>query len=1343
MSEDQDRLQSILSEALAKASVAERRQYLDEACGQNAELRNTLDSLLAAHDGAGEFLLRPALDSGTRASIVEAPGTVVGRYKLLQQIGEGGFGLVFMAEQQEPVRRRVALKVIKAGMDTKEVIARFEAERQALALMDHPNIAQVLDGGTTASGHPYFVMDLVKGIPITDFCDQNQLSTQARLRLFLHVCAGVQHAHQKGIIHRDLKPSNVLVTVVDGQVIPKIIDFGVAKAIGQKLTEHTLFTRFEQIIGTPAYMSPEQAEWGRVDIDTRSDIYSLGVLLYELLTGTTPFEKETLARAALDEVRRMIREAEPPTPSLRLRGLGQKLALVAKERQTEPSLLAKLVRGDLDWITMRALEKDRGRRYDTVNGLAHDVQRHLSGEPVSACPPSTAYRAAKFMRKHRAPLAGAAIVVLGLATGLVLALFGLQQARVERQRAQAEARTAQTVNGYLQSQLLASSLQQNSNSLVLAPYQMAVASLATGATNDYKWFARQVLTPALHTSNPDNQRMAAEVCFLMPEVPTDLKRAFDLTNLVANRFDVLGQAARGMAEYRRGNLAEALTCFEIPRRCGLSFLASQANYFCGMIYFRLGQQVACKQAMQRGAERLAGCLRASAITGNWHEYARAAIIRREAEMLILGREVSTWENETERAAAREGWARVHDDLAAADAFAQSNQWVEAHNVLLKALHDPGFDWETASGPVGRGFAMKLGISLLKTHETHQYQEWAAQWLVRQGRFPFPASGSMLRQLDACLLAPLPKPAPALEEAGSWISALPDEDNPYKDLVREKLAYRTGNFKEAIEAGKELLRTPYYAYLTVAEAFLAMSRMRLNQTFAAGRGLESAEGHEWTFVGRPDADPWSKAMAEIALEEAQGVVRESKERVQFARTIYLSRALSQEACSLDWPRCVTLVRQMLKSTRPDQEVMDISYRGAVAALLASDTNSYREFSSPMLNIAMTSTNRDWARAMVEIAALAPEQQTNLAAVYSLSNRIVGGEWDLTGKLARGILEYRQGRLDEAFHWLDGARHSISLGFSAQAECFRAMILQQRGNLVAATNSLHRADEKLALLVKTDGLCIGSDWLDYGLAAISRAEAERSLFGREVSLPLAYLDQADADRKMKPISDLLSSATLSAERSNWAQARNDYVEALRQPGFAWEGFAWVPEQIAVACLLAGDVATHQRISQEWLDWLNESPEPAYAPTLIKCWLARPMPADDPLVRAAVSWRERMCVPPDDSNLVELVSLVRIMIDYRSAHLQEVMASAEQVAKMKNAWRVAAARTFLAMALARLGQVEEGRRELREAEKELASDLTGTPGDDWWDRALCQLLFNEAHLLFQPPPPVAKTQNSSGPG
>jgi WD40 repeat protein/serine/threonine protein kinase len=442
-----------LFEAALELPPESRLAYLDGACGGDAALRQRLEALLSKHDRAGRFLESPAACPVATVDEPggERPGTVVGPYKLLEQIGEGGFGVVFLAEQTQPVRRKVALKVLKPGMDTRQVVARFEAERQALALMDHPNIAKVFDGGTTPSGRPYFVMELVKGVPITEFCDQNRLTPRQRLELFLPVCQAVQHAHQKGIIHRDLKPSNVLVSRHDATPVVKVIDFGVAKALGQELTDKTLFTGVAQMVGTPLYMSPEQAGMGDLDVDTRSDVYSLGVLLYELLTGTTPFAKERFNQAAYDEIRRIIREEEPPRPSTRLSESKDSLPSISALRHTEPAKLTKLVRGELDWIVMKALEKDRGRRYETANGFAMDVQRYLADEAVLACPPSVAYRLRAFARRNKRVLATVVVIALALILGTTLSIWQAIRAihaeglaNANSQRAEEERRAAKT-----------------------------------------------------------------------------------------------------------------------------------------------------------------------------------------------------------------------------------------------------------------------------------------------------------------------------------------------------------------------------------------------------------------------------------------------------------------------------------------------------------------------------------------------------------------------------------------------------------------------------------------------------------------------------------------------------------------------------------------------------------------------------------------------------------------------------------------------------------------------------------------------------------------------------------
>jgi eukaryotic-like serine/threonine-protein kinase len=385
-----------------------RAAYLDAVCGIDTELRQRVERLLDARSQRGSFLEPPAPDPTLAYEVI---GTVIGPYKLLEQIGEGGMGVVYMAEQTQPVRRKVALKVIKPGMDTKQVIARFEAERQVLALMDHPNIARMLDAGATESGPPYFVMELVRGISITEYCDQHRLSIDERLDLFATVCQAVEHAHQQDVIHRDIKPSNVLITLHDGVPVPKIIDFGVAKAIGQSLAEKTLFTGFAQFIGTSLYMSPEQAELSGIDIDIRSDVYPLGVLLYELLTGTTPFDQDTFRRAAFDEVRRIIREQEPPKPSARLSGPGLTLKTVSANRQTDERKLNRSIHGELDWITMKALEKDRRRRYQTAAAFAADIRRYRANEPVEAGPPSARYRCRKFLRRNRAIVTTTAVLL--------------------------------------------------------------------------------------------------------------------------------------------------------------------------------------------------------------------------------------------------------------------------------------------------------------------------------------------------------------------------------------------------------------------------------------------------------------------------------------------------------------------------------------------------------------------------------------------------------------------------------------------------------------------------------------------------------------------------------------------------------------------------------------------------------------------------------------------------------------------------------------------------------------------------------------------------------------------
>jgi serine/threonine protein kinase len=476
----------IFCDAIEKGTPEERTAYLDWACGKDLLLRQRVEELLAKHFRQESFMKEPAVERSATVilPVSEGPGTIIDRYKLLEKIGEGGFGVVYVAEQKEPVKRRVALKIIKLGMDTRQVIARFEAERQALALMDHPNIAKVFDAGATQTGRPYFVMELVRGVPITTYCDENNLGMVERLKLFSMVCHAIQHAHQKGIIHRDIKPSNVLVTLHDGVPVPKVIDFGIAKATAGDLTDKTIYTQFQQFIGTPAYISPEQAEMSGLDMDTRSDIYSLGVLLYELLVGRTPFDGKELVMSGLDEMRRVIREKEPLRPSTRLSEFTPaELTATAKRRGAEPPKLVHALRHDIDWIVMKCLEKDRARRYETATGLSADVNRYLNNEPVVARPPNPVYQFQKFVRRHKGAVAGASAVAVALVLGLGVATFAFLRERQARlhQLAAEKAKQAETVRADAVAEFMWKVLASTAPELLRQGQQRSVRDLVKAA----------------------------------------------------------------------------------------------------------------------------------------------------------------------------------------------------------------------------------------------------------------------------------------------------------------------------------------------------------------------------------------------------------------------------------------------------------------------------------------------------------------------------------------------------------------------------------------------------------------------------------------------------------------------------------------------------------------------------------------------------------------------------------------------------------------------------------------------------------------------------------------------
>ena len=702
MSESANREEAIF-DAAEQLAPDKRAAYLDQACGDDKDLRARVEALLKAHEQAGDFLAEPVANAAKPTVVLSFPvteksGDVIGRYKLLQQIGEGGCGVVYMAEQEEPVRRRVALKVIKLGMDTKSVIARFEAERQALAMMDHPNIAKVLDAGATENGRPYFVMELVRGIKITDYCDQNKLSTAQRLELFTQVCNAIQHAHQKGIIHRDIKPSNILVTLHDGKPVPKVIDFGIAKATQGRLTDQTLFTAFEQFIGTPAYMSPEQAEMSGLDVDTRSDIYALGVLLYELLTGRTPFDPKELLQSGLDELRRMIREKEPARPSTRLSTMLQAdLTAVAQRRQAEAPRLVHILSGDLDWIVMKTLEKDRTRRYETANGLAMDIQRYLHNEPVTARPPSTVYRFQKLVRRNKSLFTAAGVGLAVLVIGLVLSLYLYIQEKTALKRAvaaeqkesqlrqQAEADAAQghqiaraellLMGGkYAECEQIISGIpphttlvpfynvfgsvharhgewpQALTNWLYVVQYApedqigyqfLAPLRLQMDDVAGYKDCRTQILREFGGTSDPRTAERMAKVSLILPPSPEEM-------TVIAKMAEVALQGdtnedewafnlfAKGLTEYRQGNYTEAADFLRQaePYDAG-QYVHAEAALVLAMAQFQLNDMAGSRKSYSEATDIMRRTFpRAGHLDDEWNDWINFRVLLREAVELM-------------------------------------------------------------------------------------------------------------------------------------------------------------------------------------------------------------------------------------------------------------------------------------------------------------------------------------------------------------------------------------------------------------------------------------------------------------------------------------------------------------------------------------------------------------------------------------------------------------------------------------------------------------------------------------------------------------------------------------
>jgi serine/threonine protein kinase/tetratricopeptide (TPR) repeat protein len=1307
--------EDIFSEALAVVDPEKRQAFLSQACGADDALRSRIERLLKAAERSGQFfdhIDRADAEDAKPDQMGEKPGDKIGPYRLLERIGEGGFGAVYVAEQDAPIRRRVALKIIKLGMDTKQVIARFEAERQALALMDHPGIARIFDGGVVGEqseirnpkselriGRPYSVMELVRGVPITRFCDEQRFTPDQRLRLFMEVCEAVQHAHQKGIIHRDLKPSNILVTLHGRKAVPKVIDFGIAKATREPLTDKTIYTRFHQFIGTPEYVSPEQAEMSGLEIDTRSDIYSLGVLLYELLTGKAPFDSAQLLKDGYDQIQRVLRESDPPRPTTRLGRLEEAdLTTTAARRRCVPQQLKQWLKGDLERVIMKAIERDVDRRYPSAAVLAEDVRRFLDHEPVTAVAPSRTYVLRKFVRRHRLAVAAGGLMAVSMVVGLGLALTGFFSARRANLRAQEEAAALNETLGFIQDDLLGK----------LDPFLSHDA--------DMDWGRSLTLLEAVKGASERLEDRFAD----RPLVEARLRLTLGRTYLRLGTPELAGpHLERAVRLFTRELGPAPPQCLEAQHEYGVFLTDSRQNDEAVALHRTVLE--ARRSVFGEGDRRTLESITAlaTALTGSTAGYAEAEALFRN--VISKGTEV-LGSDDSLVLQAKHRLAGILLEGYSAESRRLQREVLEARRRALGSDHPEVILSEA---------------------------EWAYRLRYSLGDLPAAeAMGREVLQRSARILGPdHPITLLMIEEEGARLCAkgLWGDAIESRRQILASTRSRYGSEHHQTQWAEDMLggTLRFFGDYAQAETIHRASweirrRKGQRQTQAEQRSLRYLG---WAVFGQGRVEEAEQAYRQVVAQsrEAYGTNTASA----LFREMTLVELLGKQA---KWPEIAKSYAESAAQDSVDLEAeCPMGYlpvpAGVIASQLAGEPSVTRRLIALLIARHGQTTNPITLRETALSGLALPARvfdETQQRTIQRIA-KVAGSEQvdEPAAALIGGMLAYRSGQWVEAIRRVQPLTQNPDHALASLAGYVQSMALFRQTLTEEARRALEQANQLLEVGLRPgllghrgqDDFHYDLRWLDYARALVVRAEAEALVLGEVRSPPVTSVSLVAKRKAWQPVQALLDEAEKHGRDRNWAGAQEAFAKALECGPLNWEEDGnFIPrlhEKAAAVFILTGESERYAALCRELTEHAALS-QSYYGGIGLLATNRLPREITAKAIEMA-RWRAAQVANESTRNVAQdWVWLNLGRAEYRAGNLAAAVAALERARDAFNLNCAGTAQALLAMALGQTAKVQEAADSLARAEALRPEVLNGNAdrlGQDWQQVAILELSLEEA--------------------